>query len=118
MVERVEPKAYPLRLLLSRRKGFYLQGLSRATNGLPAVICTRPGFYGNPFPTAAEFEAWINSRRTLQVKYKGRLISSWETCERINFLCGKNLLAGAPGTTSRRVGKGEFGGHAQRSKSV
>lgn len=42
----------PVRLQLSRRRGFNLQELSRATNGLEAVNVTRSGFcggkYGNP----------------------------------------------------------------------
>ncbi len=38
----------PLRLQLSRRKGFNLQAVSQATNGLPAVNCSRPGKWGNP----------------------------------------------------------------------
>ena len=37
----------PVRLQLSRRKGFDLQALSRATNGLPAKSVARPGPYGN-----------------------------------------------------------------------
>lgn len=39
----------PVRLQLSRRKGFNLKALSRATNGLEAVVVTRgPGKkYGN-----------------------------------------------------------------------
>lgn len=39
----------PVRLQLSRRKGFDLQALSQATNGLPAVKVTRRGPWGNPF---------------------------------------------------------------------
>lgn len=39
----------PVRLCLSRRAGFDLQALSRATNGLPAVSVARPSRYGNPF---------------------------------------------------------------------
>lgn len=39
----------PVRLQLSRKKGFNLQALSRATNGLPAVSCSRPSKYGNQF---------------------------------------------------------------------
>lgn len=39
----------PVRLQLSRAKGFNLQALSQATNGLPAVKVTRPGLFGNPF---------------------------------------------------------------------
>ena len=39
----------PVRLQLSRRRGFDLQKLSRETNGLPAVKVARPGRFGNPF---------------------------------------------------------------------
>jgi len=39
----------PVRLRLSRAKGFDLQALSLATNGLPAVNVARPGDFGNPF---------------------------------------------------------------------
>jgi hypothetical protein len=39
----------PVRLQLSRRKGFDLQALSVRTNGLPAVNVARPTSYGNPF---------------------------------------------------------------------
>lgn len=39
----------PVRLQLSRRKGFNLQAHSRAVNGLPAVKVSRPGPFGNPF---------------------------------------------------------------------
>lgn len=39
----------PVRLKLSRRKGFNLQELSRATNGLAAVNVARPSRWGNPF---------------------------------------------------------------------
>ena len=39
----------PVRLRLSRAKGFNLQALSQATNGLPAVNVARPSKWGNPF---------------------------------------------------------------------
>lgn len=39
----------PVRLQLSRAKGFNLQALSRATNGLEAVNVARPSKWGNPF---------------------------------------------------------------------
>ena len=39
----------PVRLQLSRTKGFNLQTYSRAVNGLPAVNCARPGKWGNPY---------------------------------------------------------------------
>lgn len=49
----------PQRIKLSRARGFRLQEVSRAINGLPARAVTRPGIYGNPFKvgrdgTAAE----------------------------------------------------------------
>ncbi len=39
----------PVRLQLSRKRGFNLQALSRATNGLEAVRVRRPGALGNPY---------------------------------------------------------------------
>jgi hypothetical protein len=39
----------PVRLQLSRAKGFQLQGCSRAANGLAAVNVARPSKYGNVF---------------------------------------------------------------------
>ena len=42
----------PVRLQLSRRKGFSLQAWSREVNGLPAVRVSRPGPFGNPFTIA------------------------------------------------------------------
>ena len=41
--------AMPVRLQLSRHKGFDLQALSHAKNGLPAVVVARPSKWGNPF---------------------------------------------------------------------
>lgn len=39
----------PVRLRLSRRKGFNLQQHSIEINGLPAIKVTRPGLWGNPY---------------------------------------------------------------------
>lgn len=39
----------PARLRLSRARGFDLQAVSLALNGLPAINCARPGPYGNPW---------------------------------------------------------------------
>lgn len=41
--------AKPVRLQLSRKKGFDLQALSRETNGLEAVNVARPSKWGNPY---------------------------------------------------------------------
>jgi hypothetical protein len=51
----------PVRLQLSRAKGFDLQAASRAANGLPAVNVARPTLFGNPFvhdDTAVAVEAY------------------------------------------------------------
>lgn len=47
----------PVRLQLSRRKGFDLQALSQATNGLPASHVSRPGPWGNPFVVGKQGDA-------------------------------------------------------------
>ena len=39
----------PVRLQLSRKRGFNLQAWSREVNGLEAVNVARPGKWGNPF---------------------------------------------------------------------
>ncbi len=44
----------PVRLQLSRRKGFNLQAHSLAVNGLPAVKCDRSTKWGNPFRVGAK----------------------------------------------------------------
>lgn len=46
----------PVRLRLSRRKGFNLQELSQATNRLPAVNVARPSKWGNPYRIEPAFE--------------------------------------------------------------
>lgn len=46
--------ATPVRLQLSRRKGFNLQAHSRETNGLEAVKVDRTTKYGNPFTFGPE----------------------------------------------------------------
>jgi len=48
----------PVRLQLSRRKGFDLQAWSREVNGLPAVNVARPGRFGNPFNFRASDCCW------------------------------------------------------------
>lgn len=48
----------PVRIQLSRRKGFNLQRRSREINGLDAVVVTRPGDYGNPFVIGEDPPAW------------------------------------------------------------
>src|SRR3990167_2798719 len=58
----------PMRLQLSRKKGFNLQALSLATNGLPAVNCARPSKWGNPFKVGT----WVRPLGGLPVELKTR----------------------------------------------
>ena len=89
--------ARPIRLQLSRRKGFDLQAVSRAANGLPAVNVARPTVWGNyaalrigvlngPVAVIA-FRTWIDREASW----------AWIGRARIN-LCGRNLACWcAPG---------------------
>ena len=45
----------PVRIKLSRARGFDLQAHSLAINGLPARSCARPGPFGNPFRIGDRF---------------------------------------------------------------
>lgn len=81
----------PVRLRLSRKRGFDLQAASRAINGLPAVNVSRPGPWGNPFRITKEhgaaeavddFRAYVRSRLTSGVGYplaalRGKNLACW-----------------------------------------
>lgn len=47
----------PVRMRLSRAKGFNLQAASLALNGLPALNVSRPGLLGNPFVVGEDGDA-------------------------------------------------------------
>lgn len=47
----------PVRIQLSRKKGFNLQEHSKAVNGLTAVKVTRPSDFGNPFIVTEKVKA-------------------------------------------------------------
>lgn len=49
-----EEKVRPVRLRLSRARGFNLQAHSLATNGLPAVNVARPSKWGNPYKVGTD----------------------------------------------------------------
>lgn|ERR1035437_2249017 len=60
----------PVRIRRKRTKGFQLQHVSRALNGLEAVSVTRPGRWGNPYKigifmgychadAVADFKKWL-----------------------------------------------------------
>jgi hypothetical protein len=75
----------PVRLRLARRAGFDLQGLSRATNGLPAVNVARPSRWGNPY-RVTEF-----GREKAVALFEQNLASSESVSLDIGMLRGKNL---------------------------
>lgn len=78
----------PQRIQLQRKKGFNLQKVSMATNGLPAVNCARPSKWGNPFvvqydphpdysPQTAEeavkmFRGWVD-KGLMRIKIRAEL---------------------------------------------
>ena len=108
------PMVKPVRLQLSRAKGFNLQALSLATNGLPAVKVCRPSIFGNPFTVAEAadvfdcrtesahihavdwFLEWISAAPddfgfTECAHWEGMLDQQRAIHARLGELCGKNL---------------------------
>jgi Domain of unknown function (DUF4326) len=82
--------AKPVRLQLSRRKGFDLQELSRRTNGLPAIVVSRPSKWGCPYPLKKESErakiiskyrAYLQARpafrREIRRELHGKNLACW-----------------------------------------
>lgn len=86
--------ARPVRLQLSRRKGFDLQALSRETNGLPAVNCARPSKWGNPFPVDAYGQegAVDRFRRLLAGQMSTLEMSESSRCDRWSLVPGASLV--------------------------
>ena len=66
----------PQRLQLSRRRGFDLQAVSLALNGLPGKRITRPGPWGNPF-TIAETAARYHLDRDAAQARAVELCAHW-----------------------------------------
>lgn len=85
----------PVRLRLSRAKGFNLQSASAAVNGLPAVKVDRSTRWGNPFrvgdpgvPDAktavARYREWLattlsglHTKRLARERLRGRNLGCW-----------------------------------------
>lgn len=66
----------PQRIQLSRRKGFSLQGVSQALNGLSAMSVARPGCWGNPFSIAETAARHKLNRKAAQAEAV-RLFRDW-----------------------------------------
>jgi len=81
----------PVRLQLSRRKGYSLQAATIAANGLPAVIVARPGPWGNPFRVSATRSA-AESVAEFRLMMNHALAATNEVMgDRLKTLRGKNL---------------------------
>lgn len=90
----------PVRLQLSRRKGFNLQAVSFATNGLPAVRVSRPSLYGNPFrigeaihrgPSFSVRDELVRDGDHACRLFRGWLFNLRDAEHKISPLRGKNL---------------------------
>lgn len=67
----------PVRLQISRQRGFNLQELSRATNGLPAVNVARPSKWGNPYYIINEEGfPWVTDARDATMPALNRTIAA------------------------------------------
>jgi hypothetical protein len=82
----------PVRLRLSRAKGFNLQAHSRQVNGLPAQVVARPSTWGNPYKVIG------GDRHGATVKFRDWLhCCGPETTAAIrNHLRGHNLACWCP----------------------
>ncbi len=81
-------KQSPIRLQLSRKKGFNLQEHSRAANGMECVNCARPSRWGNPYKVG-EFgtakvcvqqyksELWTRDREEISAELSGKNLACW-----------------------------------------
>lgn len=85
----------PIRLQLSRRKGFDLQALSMATNGLPAVNVARPSGYGNPF-TISDCGSAVEAVARFRALVEGSS-EEFSVVKNIEALRGKNLACWCKG---------------------
>lgn len=83
------PRAKPVRLQLSRKAGFDLQRLSRETNGLPAIVVSRPSVWGNPYrartpaerkTAVAKFNTYITKQTDLRARARKELRGSNLAC--------------------------------------
>ena len=60
----------PIRLQLSRRKGFNLQGASQRANGLPAIVVSRPARWSNPWHIGATEDGRVIDRPEALKRYR------------------------------------------------
>lgn len=82
----------PVRIQLSRKKGFRLQEHSMSINGLPAVKVTRPGRWGNPFKIGEVSEFGdVPDAETAVMFYRAWIDKGLQRAAMFAELRGKNL---------------------------
>jgi hypothetical protein len=96
-------RAKPQRMQVSRHAGFNLQEASRALNGLPAKLVTRPGKWGNPFSIEEVGKTYKLDRAAAQAKAVG-MAGDW-----LRGKLDKKLSPGPP--PSRDEIRTELAGH-------
>lgn len=69
--------AAPVRIQLSRQRGFNLQATSLAANGLPVVTVARPTPWGNPFTIRALFDLGYTGSEVATHSYVVRCYREW-----------------------------------------
>ena len=98
----VEQATRPIRLRLSRAKGFDLQAVSYAANGLPAAVVTRATIWGNPFAVYPGLKCRSTSGRRFDCvqaatveeavkRFRKGILSGKSRKARLHELAGKNL---------------------------
>ena len=95
--------ARPMRMQVSRKAGFNLQGASHAINGLPAKLVTRPGPWGNPFSIDEVATTYGLDRAAAQAKAVA-MAADW-----LRGTIDPSLSPGDP--PSRDLIRRELGGH-------
>ncbi|ASR44920.1 hypothetical protein BEN78_04830 [Xanthomonas citri pv. mangiferaeindicae] len=80
----------PVRLQLSRRRGFDLQAHSHAVNGLPATVVARPGRWGNPYRIGVH-----GDRATCVARYAAHMATRADALD-LAPLRGRNLACWCP----------------------
>lgn len=77
----------PVRLQLSRKRGFDLQANSMSINGLSAVKVTRPGKWGNPFVVSPHVTAEKSVELFREVANSPTYIATAQTLRGKNLAC-------------------------------
>jgi hypothetical protein len=77
----------PVRLQLSRRKGFDLQEHSRSVNGLEAISVARQGKWGNPYRVG--IGGW--SAQNCVDAHRREIVKNARSMSQLTELKGKNL---------------------------